>query len=130
MNSLPHVQRTWASTYSGWISGFISNQSLASRASGPHGRAGRGKRVVRTVVVVDPSAGIDGHRRRAGTHACRADEALGARGVGREPVDRPDPGRRPRVATGRELDLEGSGGRRATVADQRRVAGLVRLAGP
>src|SRR4051794_28911184 len=29
MNSLPHVQRTWAATYSGWISVFIVHAILA-----------------------------------------------------------------------------------------------------
>jgi hypothetical protein len=32
VNSLPHVQRTWASTYSGWIPVFIALLSVATNS--------------------------------------------------------------------------------------------------
>src|SRR3954449_4417632 len=43
VNSLPHVQRTWASTYSGWILVFIASLSVAAgtRGAGVQNRPAR-----------------------------------------------------------------------------------------
>ena len=41
MNSLPQVQRTWASTYSGWISVFIDQSSVAGTLSDRRASAAR-----------------------------------------------------------------------------------------
>src|SRR5437588_10946983 len=114
MNSLPHVQRTCASTYSGWMPDFIAPLSLATRggATGVVLVAAERQGVVPAVVVVDLIVRVGGDgdrvRRAGGTDEPHLD--LSVRGKARH-----------RAVLGgraiRETDIERASGGRSAVTD-------------
>src|SRR4051794_5763257 len=87
-NTFPHVQRTVATAYSGWISVFMMSpivDGFVARARGWRSASAgaREAELVRLVALVDDVARVSRHRQRVARPARRAaDEDLVAVAVG------------------------------------------------
>src|SRR5215471_2870578 len=114
-NSFPHVQRTVASVYSGWISVFMVPLSVGNRSTG------HAEYVSVLVGLVDLVERIDLRGDQLARHAGGSGGEHGAHLAARlEPVgDRDEP---ERLAVARERDRERAGDAAAGVLDHRDVA--------